>query len=407
MKKLIVSLLLIASITSVYAQRANVNRARNIARSENPNFAIARELIAPALQDESTKNAPLTWFVAGEIGYREYQRLETMRYLNPAAFDQSRQGQVVMESLSHFIVADSLDHLPDDRGRVRPRHRRDIKRVVTEYYQHHSLIAFGAYLFDKNDFEGALNAFNTFITIPDLPLMENSIQKDSTYYQIMFFAAISASNADKSHEAIRLFEKLTDKDYETLAVFELLHNEYERLNDTVNYVRVLKEGMDRFPEEPWFLQKLINHYIYSEQHETALEYVEAAILSAPTFAPYHNIKGALLEQLGDEERAEATFRKALELDPDLTLALESLGLMHFRRALAIDDGVFGIRDSNLRQREQEKADNEFRLALPFFERLVELDPDEVVNKRRLRNLYYRLRMYDKFEAVSRELGMDE
>ena len=305
-----------------------------------------------------------------------------------------------MESLSQFIVADSLDHLPDNKGRVRPSHRRDIRRMVTEYYQYQSLIAYGAYLFDKNDFEGALNAFNTFLSIPDLPLIEGSIQKDSTYNQIMFFAAVSASNAEKPQEAIRLFEKLTDKDYETLAVFELLHREYLKIEDTVSSVRVLKDGMGRFPEEVWFLESLINHYIYSEQHETALEYVETAILSAPTFAPYHNIKGALLEQLGDEEKAEATFRKALELDSNLTLALESLGLMHFRRALVIDDGVFGIRDSNLRQREQEKADNEFRLALPFFEKLVELDADDAINKRRLRNLYYRLRMYDKFEAMN-------
>jgi len=407
MKKLIVSLLLIGSIATLYAQRANVNRARNIARSENPNFAIARELITPALQDESTKNLANTWFVAGEIGFRENQRMETMRYLRPAEFDQRRQGQIVLGSLRFFIVADSLDQLPDDRGRVRPRHRRDIRRMVTEYYQHGSLVGYGAYLFERNDFAGAFNAFNAFISIPDLPAIEGSIPKDSTYHQIMFFAAISASNADKSHEAIRLFEKLTDKDYETMAVFELLYNEFLQLGDTVNYVRVLKEGMERFPGEPWFLQNLINHYIHSGQHETALKYVETAILSEPTFAQYHNIKGALHEQLGSEEQAEVSFRKALELDPDLTLALESLGRMHFRRALAIDDGVFGIRDLNLRQREQEKADNEFRLALPFFERLAELEPDEMIHKRLLRNLYYRLRMYDKFEAVSRELGMDE
>ena len=400
MKKFIVSLLLVASITSVYAQQRNVNRARNIARSENPNFTAARELITPALQDESTKNLPLTWFVSGEIGYRESQRMETMRYLNPDAFNQGRQGEIVMESLNHFIVADSLDQLPDDRGRVRPRHRRDIKRMVTEYYRHGSLIGYGAYLFDRGDFAGAFNVFNTFLSIPDLPLIENSIQKDSTYYQIMFFTAISASNAEKPQEAIRLFEQLTTEDYETLAVFQLLFEEYNGLGDTINFVGVLKRGMERFPGEIWFLESLINHYIYSGQNEIALEYVEAAILSSPTFAPYHNIKGALLEQLGDEEKAEAAFRRALEIDPDLTLTLESLGRLYFRRALAIEDGVFSIRDANLRRQEQEKADNEFRLALPFFERLVELEPDATVHRRLLRNLYYRLRMYSEFEAMS-------
>ena len=408
MKKLIVSLLLVASVAAMYAQQRNVNRARNIARSENPNFAAARELIAPALQDESTKNLANTWFIAGEIGHRENQRLEAMRYLNPAAFDQGRQGQVVMESLNYFIVADSLDQLPDDRGRVRPRHRRDIRRMVTEYYQHGSLIAYGAYLFDRSDFVGAFNVFNTFLSIPDLPLMENSIQKDSTFYQIMFFTAVSASNAEKPHEAIRLFEQLTTKDYEPMAVFQLLFDEYRRLNDTINLVGVLQRGIERFPgDNLWFLENLINHYIYSGQNEIALEYVEAAILSSPTFAPYHNIKGALLEQLGYEEKAEAAFKRALELDPDLTLTLDALGRMHMRRGVAIGEGVFATRDAELQRREQEKANAEFRLALPFFERLVELEPDIEIHRRLLLNLYWRLGMDAEYEAASRGMGTGE
>lgn len=403
MKKLIVSLLLIASVTAMYAQRANVNRARNMARSENPNFAGARELIKPALQDESTKNLALTWFIAGEIGYRENMRLETQRYFNPGAFDQSKQGQIIMESINFFIVADSLDQLPDDRGRVRPRHRRDMRRMVSEYYQFGSLVGYGAYLFEKNDFVGALNAFNTFLAIPDLPLIEGSIPKDSTYYQIMFFAAISASSAENSDEAIRLFELLTTKDYETLAVFELLHREYSLLNDTVNYVRILKEGMDRFPSELWFIQQLINHYIYSEQPEKALEYLTTAIQGDPTLAQYRFVEGNLHEQLGNMEEAEAAYKKALELDPDLTTALEALGLFYFRRALAIDDMVFTIRDPQLRRQEEEKAANEFRRALPLFERLAELEPTEMRHKYRLRGLYNVLRMDNELEAISQEI----
>ena len=407
MKKLILSFLLIASITTAYAQKSNVNRANNLARSATPDFAAARTLIAPALQHETTRNVANTWFVAGRIGYEEIRNYEILRDFSPGALSPSRQGEIALESFNYFLVADSLDQLPDDKGRVRPRHRRDIKRMITHFYIF-NFTQYGGHLWEENNYAGAFDAFNVFLSVPDLPLMEGSVEKDTTYYMIMYFAALAASNSDQPQEAIRLLEQLTNKDVEqTLAAFDQLYKVYQGLNDTTNYVRVLKEAMKRFPAETYFLNQLIIHYISIDQPETALAYLETAIQSDPTFAQYHFIEGSLHEQLGNMDKAEAAYRRAIELDPELAGAQEALGRFHLNRGQAIDNASFSIRDNNLRRQEDEKAANEFRLALPFFQKAVALEPEVTRHKMILRNLYYRLNMDSEYDALTREMGINE
>jgi tetratricopeptide (TPR) repeat protein len=416
MKKLILSLLLIASVTSVFAQSRNVSRARNLAQAETPNFAEARTLITAALEDPTTKDLANTWFVAGLVGYREMKHLteSPQALLNQASIDQNRVGQVVMESLNFFIVADRLDQLPDERGRVRPRHRRDIQRMVTEYYRY-NLLQYGDLLVQRSDYAAALNVLNAFLAIPDLPLMDGTIPKDAAYYEVMFFTARVASGADQPQEAIRMFEQVRNIDIpmesETLLLaHQFLYAEYSDLNDTVKYVRILKDGMERFPSDTWFLQSVINHYIGLGELETALKYLETAISNEPNSAEYRRVEGALHEQLGNDERAEAAFKKALEIDPDLTSALEALGFFYLKRADVIADGLFRIRDFNERRAAEQRYDNELRLALPLYQRLVELETDPFRlrgYKIRLRQIYYNLKMDAEYDVINREIENGE
>lgn len=396
MKKLIISLLLVASISGLYAQKSNVNRAKNKVLIETPEFGEARELIKPALTDESTKNVANTWYVAGLIDYKENQTLGD----NP---DQDKRGPMVLQSYNYFLKADSLDQLPDAKGKVKPKHRKDIKNMVTEYYQYY-LIGYGAHLFDNRQYKDAYNVFETFLEIPDLPLIENSIQKDTTYNMIEYYAAISASNADMSKEAIGFLEKLKDGAYEPITVNQMLYDEYRKLNDTVNYVRVLENAVQKFPQEPWFLQNLINHYIYSNQTEKALDYLETAIKQEPNSAQYRFVEGSLKESLKDTEGALASYKKATELDPNMHSAYAEMGRIHYNKAIALWDAADAIRGNAKKMKEEQaKAMEEFKEALPYYQKANQLAPNEMNYKVMMRTLYYRLKMYTEYEAIDAEI----
>lgn len=371
---------------------------------ENPDFTGAREAIKAALLDPSTINEANTWYVAGLIGYKENDGLYQKALLNQT-FDVDVKGKAILESFAYFLKADSLDQLPNEKGKVKPKFRKDIKNNLKEYYTiQQNLIAYGAALFEKKDYDGAIKAFDVYLKIPTLPLMEKEIVTDSTYNMIKYYDAIASTNAKQHDKAIALYEDLKDDNYETLAVYQLLYEEYVGTKDTVNFVKTLKEGFDKFPSEPWFLQNLINHLIFSGKTADALVYLKNAIEREPNSAQYRYVKGNLDESLGNLDEALASFDKAIELDPTMADAYAGKGRLYYNKAVKMLEAANGIKDNKLYNAELKKAEGVFKESVPFFQKASKLKPTDVEFKKTLRTLYYRLKMDAEFAAIDKEIN---
>lgn len=403
MKKIILSLFLLVSFTFSYAQKANVKKAKNKALMENPDFAGAREAIKLALQDSTTMKNAETWYVAGLIGNKQNEVLYGKAVLNQP-FDADVKGQAILESYNYFLEAYKLDLLPNEKGKVKTKYVKDIKEKIKEYYTtQQNLIAYGAYLFEKKNYEGAVKAFDVFLEIPKLPMMNNEIPMDSTYNMIMYYTAIASTNAKMHDKAIDLYESLKDKNYETLAVYQLLYEEYVNKKDTVNFVKTLKEGFEKFPSEAWFLQNLINYFIYSSKIPEALTYLNTAIEREPNMAQYRYVKGNLDESLGNYEDALASFDKAIEVDSTMADAYAGKGRLFYNKAVKMLEEANNIKDIKLYNAEQLKAEGVFKKSVPLFKKASELKPTEIEYKKTLKTLYYRLKMDKEFEAISKEI----
>ena len=403
MKKLILSLFLVISFTFSFAQKSNVSKAKNKALMESPDFAGAREAIKLALTDSTTKNLAETWYVAGLIGNKENDALYALAILNKP-FDVETKGNAILESYAYFLEAAKLDSMPDAKGKVKPKFTKDIKAKLKEYYSiQQNLIAYGAAMFEKKNYEGAIKAFDVYLEIPKLSLMNKELPMDSTYNMIKYYTAIAATNAKKHDKAIALFVDLKDKKYETLVVYQLLYEEYKNQKDTVNFVKTLKEGFEKFPSEAWFLQNLINYFIYSGKTTEALVYLNTAIERQPNMAEYRYVKGNLDESLGNIDSALVSFNKAIELDPTLADAYAGKGRLYYNKAVKMSEVANNIKDVKLYNAEMKKAEAVFKESVPFFKKASELKPKEVEFKRTLKTLYYRLKMDADYEAISKEI----
>ena len=403
MKKIILSLFLVISFTLSFAQKANVSKAKNKALMESPDFAGAREAIKLALNDSTTKNLAETWYVAGLIGNKENEALYQKALLK-MPFDTLVKGKALMESYDYFVKAVKLDQLPDAKGKVKLRYSKDIKGYLKDYYTvQQNLIAYGAYQFEKKNFEGAVKTFEAFLEIPKMPLMNNELKMDSTYNMITYYTAAAAANAKLHDKAISIYEALKDKKYETKSVYQSLYQEYLEKKDTANFVKTLKEGTDLFPADVWFLQNLINYYIFSGKTKEALDYLDKAIEREPNLAHYRYVKGNLDESLGNIDEALLAFDKAIELEPTMADAYAGKGRLYFNKAVKMSDAANKIKDNRLYNIESKKVDDAFRISLPFFKKAAELNPKEVEFKKTLKTLYYRLKMDAEFEAVKKEI----
>ena len=396
-----------------FAQKANVKKAKNLALQETPDFSGARAAINEALTNEETKDLADTWYTAGLIGYQELSKENEKTYLGQAR-DEKRAGEAVVESFDYWMKAADLagQKVLDKKGNEVLADKKTyalLQKKVLEYYKNQELVKYGIYLNDQRDFATAYGVFQRHLSIPELSLMQNEklqkeMPKDSIYDQYKYYTAIFAIQAEMHPEAIAVLEEMKDGNYEAITVNQFLYQEYVNVQDTANYVRVLQDAVVRFPQEPWFLQNLINHYIFSGQEQEAINYLEQAIAREPNVAQYHLIKGNLNENQKNYEAALADFDRALAIDPTMADAEAGKGRVYYNQAVKMNEDAALIADAKEYKKALEEMNAMFRQSMPFFEKAHELAPDNRDYMITLRGLYYRFDMTDKYNAINEELN---
>ena len=413
MKKTLILAALVLISAGCFAQKANVKKAKNLALQETPDFSGARAAINEALTNEETKDLADTWYTAGLIGYQELSKENEKTYLGQAR-DEKRAGEAVVESFDYWMKAADLagQKVLDKKGNEVLADKKTyalLQKKVLEYYKNQELVKYGIYLNDQRDFATAYGVFQRHLSIPELSLMQNEklqkeMPKDSIYDQYKYYTAIFAIQAEMHPEAIAVLEEMKDGNYEAITVNQFLYQEYVNVQDTANYVRVLQDAVVRFPQEPWFLQNLINHYIFSGQEQEAINYLEQAIAREPNVAQYHLIKGNLNENQKNYEAALADFDRALAIDPTMADAEAGKGRVYYNQAVKMNEDAALIADAKEYKKALEEMNAMFRQSMPFFEKAHELAPDNRDYMITLRGLYYRFDMTDKYNAINEELN---
>ena len=413
MKKTLIMAALVLISAGCFAQKANVKKAKNLALQETPDFSGARAAINEALSNDETKDLADTWYTAGLIGYQELSKENEKTYLGQAR-DEKRAGEAVVESFDYWMKAADLagQKVLDKKGNEVLADKKTyalLQKKVLEYYKNQELVKYGIYLNDQRDFATAYDVFQRHLSIPELSLMQNEklqkeMPKDSIYDQYKYYTAIFAIQAEMHPEAIAVLEEMKDGNYESITVNQFLYQEYVNVQDTANYVRVLQDAVVRFPQEPWFLQNLINHYIFSGQEQEAINYLDQAIAREPNVAQYHLIKGNLNENQKNYEAALADFDRALAIDPTMADAEAGKGRVYYNQAVKMNEDAALIADAKEYKKALEEMNAMFRQSMPFFEKAHELAPDNRDYMITLRALYYRFDMTDKYNAINEELN---
>ena len=408
-KSLILAVLVLISAGCFAQKNPATKKAKSYMMSETPDFAAARASIAEALDAEPTAE---TYYWAGMIGYQEVTQ-ENLNQMMGQGYNSEKAGLAVEESYNYWVKADELAMIPvlDKKGRevVDTKTRNNISKKMLEYYRNQELVKYGIYLNDQRDFAGAFQAFKMHISIPDMPMMDNEklqkeMPRDTTYQQYKYYAAIFAVQSEMHEEAVALLEELKDGDYEAVSVNQFLYQEYVTLKDTAKFLATLEAAIVRFPKEPWFLQNLINFYIFSGQEQTAVDYLAQAIEREPDVAQYHHIKGNLDENLGNHEDALKDFDEALRCDPTLADAMAGKGRVYYNQAVKMNEDAALISDNKEYKKALDEMNEVFRKSLPFFEKAHEMAPDDRTYMQVLKGLYYRFHMDKEYNEISEKLN---
>jgi tetratricopeptide (TPR) repeat protein len=166
---------------------------------------------------------------------------------------------------------------------------------------------------------------------------------------------------------------------------------------------VLNRAYETFPGNQEVLLLLIQHYLDNDLTDKGLRSVEVALEKDPENPSLHLAHGVFYMKLEQYNKALTGLEKSAELKPDDFATQLNLGICYynvaFERYLESNE-ILDVKKYNEAVAEVNKM---FAKALAPFEKAHELNPEDIDTMKNLKELYYRLQMVEKYEAISKKL----
>jgi len=390
MKRTIFLLAFVFMVSGVFAQKGKVTSAQNLKDTGKLDKAV--ETIESTIDPANPKSSktipwPKTWEVRGEIYQAIFQTEdENFKKLSDdpltVAFDSYKKALEL-----------------DEKNKI----GKSIKIKLTLLTNDLTNQAVEA--FQDEDYEKALSSFEQIIEINNTDIVKAD-SPEAVDTVILFNAGLAAYNAKKYDKSIEYYSEAAKYGYNGARTYSLIADAHQQKGDTIGALDVLKVGFEKYPEDNGVLTSMIQIYLDMEKTDEAMKYLEMAIAQDPTNTTYYFAQGTLYEKINDEENAIKTYEKALEIDPEFFNANYNLGALYYNKGVQQIEVANAV-PPNENERyvaETKKADVWWDKALPYMEKCNELQPDDEMTLESLKNLYYRLKMMDKYNAVLEKLG---
>jgi tetratricopeptide (TPR) repeat protein len=275
------------------------------------------------------------------------------------------------------------------------------KRIITGMVYNSlalDLYSQGGAQFEAKDFAGALKSFETQILITESDKYVG-VTDTGMYYN----AGLAAMNAGKHPEAIKYFEKCGEMKYQGVTPYFQISQCYLEMGDTVKAETLLKSLPDKFPGDKDITLQLIDLYIKAGKNDDALKNLAIAKADDPGNYSLYLAEGIIFLNTFKYDEAIEDLTKSIELKSDLYENQYGLGAAYINKASDMFVKANDIMDVNKYNAAIQEAMTVFAKALPYMEKANELKANDVYAMSGLKELYYRLKMTDKYNDIKAKL----
>jgi tetratricopeptide (TPR) repeat protein len=385
MKRATILFALLFATIGVFAQKGKVTSAKSYKDAGNLDKAVAlieETIDASNPKTESSINWPGTWEARGEI-YQAVFQTKDENY-------KKLSSDPLTVAYDSYLKALSLDE--------KDKFSKSVKIKLTLLISDLTNQAVAA--FNEENYEKALKSFEQIMSIEQTPTFKVD-DPNSVDTVIIFNAGLAAYNAQKYDKAIEFYKNAAKYKYNGARTYQLISSSYLLKKDTVGALDVLKEGLKEYPANGTILVEVINIYLNANKVDDALKYLDIAISQDPKNSSYFFAKGTLFDKLQKTDEATECYLKAIEFKEDYFDAYYNLGALYYNKGVKQVDVANAIPSNQPEKYEQEKekADVEFKKAIPYMEKAHEINPTDKFTMESLKTLYYRLKMLDKHAEI--------
>ena len=379
MKGTILTLTLLLGLTTVFAQSAKVQSG--FTHMKYNELDKAKDCFDQAAVHPKSSTQAKTFMYRGQC----YYKLNNSKNENFKNLD----NKPLLVAYHSFKKAMELD----TKKRFEKELLYEILRVNA------SIFNMGTDEFEAKKYESSLESYETVIEIGNLPYIN---QTDTAAY---YNAALAADQAGLYDKALEYYEKTAEFEHEGSKVFKYMADLQMAKGDTLAALNSYSKGIETYPNDNVNLYiDLINFYLKKDDLDQAAKYVEKALEKDSSNASLWYVYGQALEEKAEDKAIEA-FDKAIEIDPEYWLAMYMAGSIHFNRGVVASKAAqeIPLDDKDGYEAAKEKTNAHFSKALPYFERVVEIEDSDAATLKALKELYYRFQMTDKLEEINKKI----
>lgn len=389
-----ISILGICLLTAVTAsaQKSLVKEVERNLKSDPTSYPAQMKALAPAFTNPETASAPHPYFIAGKAAYDYYNRQSVFAQMGKDV-DKKQLGLAVLEGIEYFKKALPLDSVPDEKGKIKPKHSKDIMKTVAGSYNDFNNAAI--YLWEAQDYPDAVKAWNYYITLPTDPTFAKAGIKapaDTLVAEIMFNMGIGNSLGGDNEAALKNFKDAIAKGYTKKNAFDYAISAASQLQKPEEMAAIAEQAYAIYGnEDSRYIGYMVNNLIDKKEYAKADALIDKYIAASPNNAQLYFVKGVLLDSENKTAEALETFRKAVQIDENNTAALFQLGYKLYQKAVQLDqDESAGMTQEQYNAFRAEQVDPLFKEAAPYLEKVLQLDETMSDARQVLRSIYYNL-----------------
>lgn len=373
------------------AQRRQLQEARAILKS-GKNFEQAEKMMTDLLKDTANQSNTRIydfWLqsVEKQYGAMNEQMYKKQKVDTVKLFNLTKRIFTIGERL------DSLDMIPDKKGRVNLQYRKDNAERLNSYRP--NLFFGGAYYLRKLQYQKAFEYFETYIDCINQPLFSdlNLLVSDERIGEAAYWATYCGYRMNDPvltlrHAGLARLDS-TKLDYTLQYVAE----SWKQLNDDSLYVATLWEGFHKFPTSGYFFPRLIDSYTAKGNYERALAVSDEALAADSLSELYLFAKSTMLLNLGEYAQSLAYSKKIIAQNDQMADAYYNAGTALVNIALSMDP-----------RKQKKQIRKKYQMAMPYMETYRRLAPQQKDKwAPALYRIYFNLNMGKQFDEIDRIL----
>ncbi len=376
-------------VASVSAQKSKVTGAQNYLTSGK--LDEAKKAIDEGIQDEKCVAYAKAYLVKGKV----YQGI----FESPLPAYKKLAENPLDIAFEAYMKTMELD----EDGKLAKSIKAQMTNMIPDFTNE------AVNLYNKGDFPGALSAFERVLEIEAMDMFKENATIDTA---VIFNAGMTAQKADQLEKAAKYYKQSIEYNYGGAKTYANLSKVLTDSGNKEEGVKYLHKGFELFPNDSWMLVELINHYMLGGEPQKAADYLDKAIELDPTNGSFYRAKGTLFEKTEEFAKAEEMYIKALSLDPKDFTSQYNLGLLKLNSSIQNHKIANEILDAKKYNEAIKVVYAEYEAVIPYFEKVLEMQPDEKNSMITLKELYFKLRneneaYLEKYNLIKAKLdGME-